>query len=228
VPRASRRQIIAGVLCAVVGFAAVTQVQSRRSGNALEGARQSDLVQILDGQTQLAQQLDDELTDLRSTLQQFRSTGDSARTALEQARQRAAVLGVLAGTLPASGPGITIFADSIGKPVEASVLLGAVQELRNAGAEAIQINDARIVASTYFTDGTDAVEIDGQQVRAPYLIQAIGDPEKLETAMGIPGGVIDAFARSGFEASVSQRTTIMIDALRPSEAPRYAAPTDQP
>lgn len=228
VPRASRRQLLVGVLCALLGFAAVTQVQSQRGGTVLETARSSDLVQILDSQNQLAQQLERELADLRATLVQFQTNGDTARTALEQAQQRAAVLGVLAGTLPATGPGIALFVADIGKPIEASVLLSAVQEMRNAGAEAIQINDVRIVASTYFTDGDDAVEIDGQPVAAPYLLLAIGDSDKLETAMGIPGGVTDALERSGFDPSVTPRSTVTIDALRPLAAPRYASPTDKP
>ena len=228
VPRANRRQLLAGVLCALLGFAAVTQVQSQRGGSVLETARQSDLVQILDSQTQLAQQLEDELADLRNTMEDFQTNGDTAQTALQQAQERSAVLGVLAGTLPATGPGIAVFAPDTGTAVEASVLLGAVQEMRNAGAEAIQINDVRIVASSYFVDGSGVVEIDGEEVPAPYLILAIGDPDKLETAMGIPGGVIDSFARSGFDASVTTRSTVSIDALRPLEAPRYAAPTDAP
>lgn len=228
VPRASRRQLLAGTLCALLGFAAVTQVQSQRGGTVLETARQSDLVQILDSQTQLAQQLEDELADLQNTMDDFQTTGDTARIALEQAEARSSALGVLAGTLPATGPGIAVFAPDIGTPIEASILLGAVQEMRNAGAEAIQINDVRIVASSYFVDGSGVVEIDGQQVPAPYLILAIGDSEKLETAMGIPGGVIDALKRSGFDASVTPRSTVNVDALRPLEPPRYAAPTEKP
>lgn len=225
IPRATWRQVIVGVLCTALGFAAVTQVQARQSGSTLQTARQSDLVSILDSQTQLADQLETELAELRATLQDFVTNTDTAETALQQAQARAAVLGVLAGTLPATGPGVSVYVDAGTGPVAASVLLGAIQELRNAGAEVIQVNKVRIVADSFFTDGSDAVEINGTPVPAPYLIQAIGDADKLDTAMHIPGGVVDSFQRSGFAASVTKRTQVNIDALRPAELPRYASPT---
>lgn len=223
-PRATARQLLTGVLCAVLGFGAVAQVQSRDDESVLETARQSDLIQILDAQSQLADRLEDELGDLQDAQAEFLLDDDQQRTAVEQALERRAVLGILAGTLPARGPGVRVFVSDPGAEVSSTRLLGAVQELRNAGAEAIQVNGVRVVASTYFADRDAGLVVDGTDIFAPYEIIAIGDADTLETAMGIPGGVVDAFAADGVEATVSNQSEVVVDALRPIETPQYALP----
>jgi len=223
-PRATRRQLLTGILCALLGFALVVQVQSRDDASVLETARQSDLIQILDAQTQLADRLEDELADLQDAQGEFLSNDDQQRTAIEQALERRNLLGILAGTLPARGPGVSVVVDDPDGEVTATTMLGAVQELRNAGAEAMQVNDVRVVASTYFADGSGGLVVDGVGISTPYQIDAIGDAETLETAMGIPGGVIDAFAADGVGAGISQRDEVVVDAVRPVETPEFAQP----
>lgn len=225
-PRATRRQLLTGVLCAVLGFGAVTQVQSRDDESVLDTARQSDLIQILDAQGQLADRLEDELGDLQDAQAEFLSTGDQQRIAVEQALERRDVLGILAGTLAARGPGVTVTIRDTAAEVSATRLLGAVQELRNAGAEAIQVNDVRVVASTYFAAADDVLVVDGTVIAAPFEIEAIGDADTLATAMGIPGGVIDAFAADGIEADVRKEATVVVDAVRPAQTPEFAQPAD--
>jgi uncharacterized protein YlxW (UPF0749 family) len=106
-------------------------------------------------------------------------------------------------------------------------LLGAIEELRNAGAEVIQVNDVRVVASTFVLDGDSGPEVDGIPIQSPYVVRAIGDSETLATAMGIPGGVIDSFAADGLSASVATRLEVIVDALRVPTTPEYARPADQ-
>lgn len=224
VPRANRRQLLAGVLCAVLGFGAVTQAQSRDEASVLQTARQSDLIQILDAQSQLAERLEDELADLQEARDAFSSDGDQQLLAIDQALQRREVLGVLAGTLPARGPGVSVTIADPDNVVTATRILGTIQELRNAGAEAIQVNDVRVVATTYFVDAEDGLVVDGTPVSAPYRIVAIGEASTLETAMGIPGGVVDTFATDGLRAAVAAEIEVVIDSLRVAEAPEYARP----
>jgi len=52
------------------------------------------------------------------------------------------------------------------------VLLDAIEELRDAGAEAIQVNNVRIVASSHFSQGASGIAIDGKNVTQPYTISA--------------------------------------------------------
>ncbi len=226
VPRANRRQLLAGSLCALLGFAGVTQVQSRDGDRDLENARQSDLVQILDAQSQQADRLEEELAGLKASYANLLTDGDQQQTALQQARERRETLGILAGTLAARGPGVELSVDDPERRVTAIRLLGAIEELRNAGAEVIQVNDIRVVASTYVLDSDTGPEIDGMPLDAPYLVRAIGESETLATAMGIPGGVIDSFATDGVTATVMPRLEVVVDALRAPAAPEYARPSE--
>ena len=95
-------------------------------------------------------------------------------------------------------------------------LLAAVQELRDAGAEAIQVNDVRVVASTYFLDAPDApeasdpgaagpvVDVGGTLVQGPFTFTAIGSARTLASAMEFPGGVIPTVSARGGTATVRQ------------------------
>nr|WP_269205342.1 DUF881 domain-containing protein [Motilibacter aurantiacus] len=153
--------------------------------------------------------------------------------AVEDAQRRADVLGILAGTLPAEGPGIELrIADPQGV-LAASQLLDAVQELRDAGAEALQLGNVRIVASTAFLDAPAAdapaadapgVLADGVLVRPPYVLRAIGDPDALESALGIPGGVLESLQTAGLTPDLARRTSLEVDALHEARSPDYARP----
>jgi hypothetical protein len=67
--------------------------------------------------------------------------------------------------------------------VNAGLVLSAVQELRDAGAEAIQINDVRVVAASWFDDGSSGLVVSGTKLRAPYTIYAIGDARTIAEAL---------------------------------------------
>ncbi|WP_461021288.1 DUF881 domain-containing protein [Thalassiella azotivora] len=227
-PKVNRGQVLAALLCAVLGFALVVQVRQTQDDN-LDTLRETDLVRILDDLGQRGERLEAELSELRSTRDQLLSSSDQQQVAQEAAQERLDVLGILAGTAPATGPGIELtIADPQGR-VEAVNLLDAVQELRDAGAEAIQVGDVRVVASTAFTDAEDGVLVDGRLVRPPYVFTVIGDPDTLAPALGIPGGVLASVSsREGARANVQELDTVVVDALRPVSEPQYARPAETP
>ncbi|TWP36802.1 DUF881 domain-containing protein [Leekyejoonella antrihumi] len=220
-PRATRANVFATLLALALGFAMVTQVHENLA-SGLENLSQGDLIALLDGVNQQSLHLDQEkakLTRTRASLQT--STGDKA--ALSAAQERKDVLGILAGTLPAQGPGIALTINDPKAVVQAANVLDAVEELRDAGAEAIQIAGVRVVADTWFgVNGDNALVVDGQVVQSPYIILAIGSSHTMSTAMEIPGGVVDSLKQLGAHPSVASLKTVNIDALRAPTVPRYA------
>ncbi|MGH3344529.1 MAG: DUF881 domain-containing protein [Carbonactinosporaceae bacterium] len=224
-PRVSRAQLVVAVLLALLGFGLATQVSSGGTDARLRGARESDLVQVLDDVTDRADRLSDEARRLEITRDRLQTGTDRTNTALEQARERARALGVLAGSVPATGPGIEFTIVDPQRKVDAATLVDAVNELRDAGSEAVQIGSVRVVASTSFTDaGPGRVLIDGQAARPPYRFKVIGDPRTFESALGIPGGVLDALHRQGADGVIAQKREIDIGALHVVRAPEYARP----
>lgn len=221
-PRFTRAQLIVALLLCVLGLGLAIQVRTTSDNGALRGARQEDLVRILTELDNRSQRLQDEKRGLDSQKSQLETSSNQAAEALKQTRQKEAQLGVLAGTVPAQGPGITLTITDAHNSVQADTLLDTLQELRAAGAEAVQINSVRVVADTYFEQGTDGVLIDGHKVAPPYVFKAIGNPADLEPALNIPGGVVQTLEKEQATADVVRSQKIVVDALRPSKSPDYA------
>ncbi|ARQ71838.1 DUF881 domain-containing protein [Streptomyces marincola] len=222
-PRATRGQLVAAVLLFVLGLGLAIQVRATGSEEtALRGARQEDLVRILSDLEDRTARLEEERDGLSRQRTELETSSDRAEEARRQTEERERQLGVLAGTVAAEGPGITLRIDDPLSAVEADMLLDTVQELRAAGAEAMQINDVRIVAETFFADENGGVLIDGRPVRAPFLVRAIGRPQDLEPALNIPGGVVQSLENQQAEVSVERLEMIVVDALRSAEQPDYA------
>jgi len=232
-PRATRAQGVAALLCGVLGFAAAVQVRSTQD-EGLAGLRQTDLVRILDDVSERGARLQAEARDLQET--RDRVAGNDRVAALDEARDRARVLGILAGTVPARGPGIELTVTDAAGQVGSEVLLDTLQELRDAGAEAIEISSVggpavRVVASTSFVDagqpGSGAgVEVDGTLLAPLYRFLVIGDPSTLQTALEIPGGVLEVLDQRGAQGVVTQEQSVDITSLRVTPSPRYARPAE--
>lgn len=222
-PRATRAQLIVCVLCFLVGISLAMQVQSHGE-DALQGASQQELLRLLDESGRHESDLERENADLDRTLETLRSSRDDDAAAQKAAQARLRDLEVIAGTAPASGRGLELRLrpQSIG-PVRAATLLGLLQELRNAGAEVIQIGDVRVVASTAITTSPSGdLVVDGTAVPTDLTVKAIGDPAVMEPALRIPGGAADAITADGSTLEISAVDDLRIDAVRELSRPRYA------
>ncbi|MFG2969018.1 DUF881 domain-containing protein [Streptomyces sp. NPDC048288] len=227
-PRVSRAQLIVAVLLFGLGFGLAVQVASNSdSDSALRGARQEDLVRILDELDSRTQRLEDEKTGLEKQRQELQSSSDQAAEARKQTAEKERQLGILAGTVAAQGPGITMTVDDPKGTVQADMLLDAIQELRAAGAEAIQVNGVRVIAGTYLTDSGKSVSVDGNKITQPFVFKVIGKPQDLEPALNIPGGVVQTLEKEQATVTVERSARIVVDALRPAKQPDYARSSSQ-
>ncbi|HSE07988.1 MAG TPA: DUF881 domain-containing protein [Nocardioidaceae bacterium] len=225
----SRGQITAAVLLAVVGFASVVQVQAQERNDDYEGMREEDLVQLLNSLASASQRAENEIAELEQTRSSLRSDTDSRQAVLKQARERATVLGILAGTLPAVGQGIVVEVKDPQGNVGIDQMLNGIQELRNAGAEAIEVNDSvRVVAQSALEDGEDGIIVDDTQLSPPYLLEVVGAPRTLAAALNIYGGfVADVEDPSiGGSVSIEESQNVEIATLAEVPEPEYAEPVE--
>jgi len=220
--------LLIGVLCALLGFALAVQFRTVDSDQGLSGAREEDLARILADLQSRQDRLRSEISEQQDLLEQLGSGEDSAAAAVEEARRQAEALGILNGTIPAAGPGVTITIRDPDAKIGAAILLDAVQELRGAGAETMQVAGVRIGASSALVGEPGDIRVDGVAVEAPYVIIAIGDSQTLATAMQIPGGVEDKVLQAGGSIDVVTADRVTVDALRPLEEPVYAEPAPDP
>src|SRR5829696_8713641 len=144
--RRGRSQLVFGalgaLLCVLLGVAIVTQVRQNVSGDSLETARPADLLVLLDSLQQREAALNIEVTDLQRTLAQLQASGSNDQAAIENAQARLAALSILIGTVAATGPGVTMKTQNTEPGVPAETMLDVINELRNAGAEAMEIRGA--------------------------------------------------------------------------------------
>jgi uncharacterized protein YlxW (UPF0749 family) len=213
-----------GVLTLLLGFAFAVQVRTVGDDQEYAGAREEDLVRILDELNAREERLRDQIADQRNALQQLTSSDSQSATALEEARARAEAIGILNGTIAAQGPGLVMTIRDPDEKVRVSDVLDAIQELRGAGAETMQIDGVRVGVSTAITGTPGDLMVDGRPITAPYEFVVIGSPQNMETALNIPGGVVQDLTRLGASASITQSEQVVVDALRPLDTPQYASP----
>ncbi|MGH2828991.1 MAG: DUF881 domain-containing protein [Actinomycetota bacterium] len=227
-PAQSRRGGIALALAVtLLGFLLATQFRASQTlAGRLESEREEDLAQLLgDLQTQ-SDELFDEVVGLRIELDRARTSRDREQVLLDTASRQLASLRVLLGLVPVEGEGIEVTISDPDGTVGADILVDAVQELRDAGAEAIDVGGVRVVASTSFSGDPGAIRADrATRLSPPYRIKAIGGRQTLAEAMRIPGGVIDAVeSQPGAAAMVTESPRLTIASLRPAPSFSYAEP----
>ena len=220
-PQANLPQAIVGVLCLLLGLSIAAQV--RHSDDSLEGTGQQELVRLLDESGRHAADLEVENAELDRTLETLRSGQEDDVAARNAAEERLQDLEILAGTAPAQGRGVVVFIADPSGELRAPTLLGVIQELRNAGAEVIQLGEVRIVASSSLTTAPDGtLLVDGTALRAPYEIRAIGDPSVMEPALRIPGGAADSVAGDGGTLAATAEDDVHIEATATLSAPEHS------
>jgi uncharacterized protein YlxW (UPF0749 family) len=225
----SRAQAVVGILLAVLGFAAVVQVRAQDADQGFVGARESELIALINTLALATDRAEAELAELRETRDALADDAEATRTALEVARQQAETLGILAGTVPAVGPGIRVTVTAPEGAVGTDQLLNGLQELRNAGAEAIEVNDSvRVVAQTAIVDVPGAgVEIDLEPVQSPFVLDVIGDPSTLATALDFEGGFTVEVEQVGGSVAVEELDAVEVSTTLGPPEPRFAEPVEQ-
>ncbi|HLS13333.1 MAG TPA: DUF881 domain-containing protein [Beutenbergiaceae bacterium] len=219
-PISLRSQILIGAICVVLGFAIVTQVR-QTADDEFATMRQDDLIELLDEVTQRNEDLTDEGADLRRDRNALQSGSDAHRIAEEYQL----VLGVLAGTEPVEGPGVVVTIAE-GEDVTATVMVHMLEELRNAGAEAVEVSGARLTGSSAFSDTEDGVLADGAPVGGSMEWRAIGNPQTMAVALDIPGGALASFRNVGAVVEVEQRDLVQITSIRQVGEAEYASPRE--
>jgi uncharacterized protein YlxW (UPF0749 family) len=208
-------QGIIAVLAFALGLAFISVVQNNGDQLSLTNATTAELVQILDGVSAERDKLQAEIADLQATRDQLKS-GETEK-ALAEAKTRAEQYAILAGTAKVSGPGIIVTVRDEQNAIDQGTLLDAVQELRDAGAESIQIGNVRVIASTWFSNVQTGVSVSGTTLTSPYRILVIGNPQTLQTALRIPGGFIESVKALGGSAAIGTAQSVTIDAVVPHQ-----------
>ena len=161
-----------------------------------------------------------ELAKAEQELEEARQASTQNNTDLEQKEQEIQQGNKILGLSEVTGSGVTITLTDSKRDISSTLdpsslvvhdidVLSVINELKNAGAEAISINDQRVVPSTGIICGGNIIDINGEKVGAPFVIKAIGLPEQL-AALSRPYGYLDTLESYGIGAELKKSDSITI------------------
>jgi uncharacterized protein YlxW (UPF0749 family) len=183
--RAAQLSLFAVAL--LIGVLLVGQLRSQARPTEISSLPAQELSQLIDTLGDRNRELRTGLADLRETLRDYRLAGSQGQSAVEVSREDLRRITAFAGLAAVEGQGLVLEVEGA---LDAIALNDLINELRNAAAEAIAVNDVRLTHRSVAVQGPRALEIDGVEIGSQFTITAIGDPNGLLTAMERPGGII--------------------------------------
>ena len=214
-------KMIIALVFVVLGFMISVQYRATALQRSIRIERVEDLTERLKLMEGENQQLLKEIETLKES-----GSGELEKADLER-------LNIMAGNTDVEGAGIIITLDDspiTKKPgenpnlyiIHDEDLLRTLNELRAAGAEAISLNDQRIVAMSELRCAGPTISVNKVRSAAPYVIKAIGAPKTLTSALRLRGGVVETFEFWGIQVDIQEKEKLVIPALKVPRRFEYA------
>ncbi|MEI8333532.1 MAG: DUF881 domain-containing protein [Chloroflexota bacterium] len=218
-----RAQLTLAAVLLILGFLLVVQLRSQSEGSALERLSTQDLTLLVANVNARNDQLRVEVADLESQLARVRAAAGSGEQSASQLRADTSRDRIWSGLAAAQGPGVRI---EVAGRLPGSAVQDLLNELRNAGAEAIAVSGIRVVASTVAIGDPGAVTVDGVPLTDPFALDVLGDPNALAGSLTRAGGIIALFAATFPEVrlTVIPRGDLVLPATTRDLAPAHGAP----
>jgi uncharacterized protein YlxW (UPF0749 family) len=213
------RTLAITLICLILGVMVAWQYKSINfnqqqalSQNKRADELKDDLIVLQKQNNDMRNRLD-ELINLNEELQDSRVGSDEAANSLKKSLEQAKVF---AGLTEVKGKGVIVTLDNNDLIyVLEEDILDIINEMRAAGAQAISVNDERVVATTEIREAGNFIMINGVKMQAPFSIKAISDPNDLDRALRIPNGVIENLVETlTLKVNVIKSENIVIPKVR--------------
>ena len=212
-------QIAVAIVCLVLGIMVSIQFRTVKQGvGPVSEYRARELAAQLKKVREENVKLQNVKNDYESKIKEFEDTASQGsayakilKDELDQAR-------IMAGIEDVEGPGITVvvddlkFSEKVNYPlISYSMLLELLNELNAAGAEAVSINEQRIISTSEIRQiGGIHININTVSFAPPFVFKAIGDPKTLEAALRLREGIAEKLENSGVAVTITQEQLIKI------------------
>jgi uncharacterized protein YlxW (UPF0749 family) len=184
-PVPDRSALTLGAAVGVLGFLVVTAVVTGQAERQKAAPRKAELVRLIDGRQSLVDDLDAAVEELRREVAAEQERASRASSRDREAARVQQELAQQAGTLPLAGPGLEVaLAPSDREPpspeeagayqIHDSDLQLVVNALWAAGAEAVAVNDSRLVATTPIRAAGGTIIVNFRPLSPPFVVSAIG------------------------------------------------------
>ncbi|MDO4744408.1 MAG: DUF881 domain-containing protein [Clostridia bacterium] len=235
-------QISMSIVILILVFAVTWQIKGVRKNKAVESqisnrveVLQQDYKAELDKNEKLLQQIIELQSDLTKYREQVTESGGAAKILKEELNRAETI----AGLTDVTGSGIIVTikdgsSQNVGNIVydngygivHDTYLLTILNELRAAGAEALSLNDERILATSEIRCAGPTVSINNTKQAAPFEIKVIGNPDTLENALRMPGGAIDEAGFYGIDVTIKKSNKLLIKKYTGASTFKYAQPVE--
>ena len=185
--RGLRAQASVFAVAVLIGVLGVGQLNSHARPTEVSTLTAQELSTLIETLTTRNRELRTGLADIREQLRQYQVSGPQSESALQVSREDLRRLTAFSGQAAVNGQGVVL---EVNGDLDAIALNDLVNELRNAGAEAIAVDAVRITAGSVAIEGPSSLQIDGVNIGQRFTMRAIGSPDGLFGAMQRPGGII--------------------------------------
>ncbi len=182
-----KSQLTIAAVAAILGLLVVVQLRGQAGGSALETKSAQNLTTLVASLNQENDRLRSEVSTLQNQLTELRTDRSNGATSVGQIQSDLGRIRAWAGLDPIAGKGIQI---TVSGAIDAAAVDDLLNELRNAGAEAVAVEDIRVVARTSINGVPGSLDIDGFLLRDPFTVRVIGTPEVLVGSLTRVGGII--------------------------------------
>ena len=200
--RDPRSQLTVALVAAILGLLIVVQLRGQAGGSELASKSTQELTALVTNQNTENDRLRAEVANLQNQLAELRADRSTGATSAGQLESDLGRIRAWSGLDPIAGRGIEI---TVNGEIDAGAVDDLLNELRNAGAEAIAIEDVRVIARTAVSGVPGSLDVDGILLRDPFTIRAIGRPETLIGSLTRVGGIIAQLAATNAAAIVDVR-----------------------
>ena len=200
----TRSQLSVAAVAFLLGLLVVVQLRTQTGGSALQALSTQDLTSLVANLNSQNDRLRTEVGTLQNQLDELRANQATGATSIGQIESDLGRVRAWTGLDPVSGRGVTI---TVSGPIEANAVEDLLNELRNAGAEAIAIGDIRVVAKTTVSGPPGSLDVDGFLLGTPFRIRVIGKPETLVGSLTRAGGIIAQLAATDPSSTLDVEAT---------------------
>ncbi len=234
-----KMQMAISLICVILGLMISLQFRSVQNGGG------AVTVQRVEELTAQLKQLEDEnknfrsqVTQLQNKLDDYETSSSQTNTIISSLRDQLDKVNVMSGLTEVQGPGVTVTLNDSKQEIQPGEdpslflihdddLLKVLNELRAAGAEAISVNEQRIVATSEIRCVGPTINVNSTRFAPPYVVKAIGDPNTLEASLMLKGGIVDTMRYWGIEVNIKKSDKLVIPGYGGTLNFKYATPVKE-
>ena len=214
--------LVLGIMCFALTLGICVQIRTVKSTNSVvsQNYEENNLRAEVLRYKEKYDNIYEELQAAEIKLEKERQNSTKNNSELEQKENQIKQANKIIGLAEVTGPGVIVTLSDSKMDTSMALnisdlivhdgdVLSVINELKNAGAEAISINDQRIVPTTSISCGGNIIDINGEKIGAPFVIKAIGLPEQL-AAIDRPGGYLETLRDASIEVEFKKSNSIII------------------